>query len=80
LVYCSYRSNPSSKKRRACAILCVRTEIYRAEIYPDNTRSIFIGTFIALGLALEKLFKAGTVASVPIRECLAAVTVGHCGR
>ena len=34
------------------------------------------GAFVALGLALEKLVEAGTLTSVPLRDFLAAVSVG----
>jgi ribonuclease PH len=34
------------------------------------------GAFVALGLALEKLVAAGTLASVPFRDYLAAVSIG----
>ena len=34
------------------------------------------GSFVALGLALEKLVEAGTLTSVPLRDFLAAVSVG----
>src|SRR4249919_1747883 len=34
------------------------------------------GAFVALGLALEKLVQAGTLTSVPLRDFLAAVSVG----
>ncbi|MBZ5573276.1 MAG: ribonuclease PH [Acidobacteriia bacterium] len=34
------------------------------------------GAFVALGLALEKLVQAGTLTSVPLRDFIAAVSVG----
>jgi ribonuclease PH len=34
------------------------------------------GAFVALGLALEKLVEAGTLTSVPLRDFLAAVSIG----
>src|ERR1700680_2009850 len=34
------------------------------------------GAFVALGLALEKLVEAGTLTSVPLRDFVAAVSVG----
>jgi ribonuclease PH len=34
------------------------------------------GAFVALGLALEKLVEAGTLSSVPLRDFVAAVSVG----
>jgi ribonuclease PH len=34
------------------------------------------GAFVALGLALEKLVQAGTLTSVPLRDYLAAVSIG----
>jgi ribonuclease PH len=42
-----------------------------------GTRTASItGAFIALGLALEKLVEAGTLTSVPLRDFVAAVSVG----
>src|ERR1700751_5042774 len=42
-----------------------------------GTRTASItGAFVALGLALEKLVEAGTLASVPLRDFVAAVSVG----
>jgi ribonuclease PH len=42
-----------------------------------GTRTASItGAFIALGLALEKLVEAGTLTSVPLRDLVAAVSVG----
>ena len=42
-----------------------------------GTRTASItGAFVALGLALEKLFEAGTVPAVPLRDLVAAVSVG----
>ena len=42
-----------------------------------GTRTASItGAFVALALALEKLVQAGTLASVPLRETVAAVSVG----
>ena len=42
-----------------------------------GTRTASItGAFVALGLALEKLVDAGTLTSVPLRDFLAAVSVG----
>ncbi|HJT70151.1 MAG TPA: ribonuclease PH [Terriglobales bacterium] len=42
-----------------------------------GTRTASItGAFVALGLALEKLVEAGTLTSVPIRDFVAAVSVG----
>src|SRR5438105_6310939 len=42
-----------------------------------GTRTASItGAFVALGLALEKLVQAGTLTSVPLRDFLAAVSVG----
>jgi ribonuclease PH len=42
-----------------------------------GTRTASItGAFVALGLALEKLVSAGTLASVPLRDFVAAVSVG----
>jgi ribonuclease PH len=42
-----------------------------------GTRTASItGAFVALGLALEKLVEAGTLTSVPLRDYLAAVSVG----
>jgi ribonuclease PH len=42
-----------------------------------GTRTASItGAFVALGLALEKLVEAGTLTSVPLRDFLAAVSVG----
>src|SRR6266576_792108 len=34
------------------------------------------GAFVALGLALEKLVEAGTLTSVPVKDLVAAVSVG----
>ena len=42
-----------------------------------GTRTASItGAFVALGLALEKLVEAGTLASVPLKDFVAAVSVG----
>ena len=42
-----------------------------------GTRTASItGAFVALGLALEKLVEAGTLSSAPIRDFVAAVSVG----
>jgi ribonuclease PH len=42
-----------------------------------GTRTASItGAFVALGLALEKLVDAGTLTSVPLRDFVAAVSVG----
>jgi len=42
-----------------------------------GTRTASItGAFVALGLALEKLVEAGTLTSVPLRDYVAAVSVG----
>jgi ribonuclease PH len=42
-----------------------------------GTRTASItGAFVALGLALEKLVEAGTLPSVPLKDFLAAVSVG----
>jgi len=42
-----------------------------------GTRTASItGAFVALGLALEKLVEAGTLTSVPLRDFVAAVSVG----
>src|SRR5450631_3462552 len=42
-----------------------------------GTRTASItGAFVALGLALEKLVDAGTLASVPLKDFVAAVSVG----
>jgi ribonuclease PH len=42
-----------------------------------GTRTASItGAFVALGLALEKLVEAGTLTSVPLKDFLAAVSVG----
>src|SRR5437667_5485072 len=42
-----------------------------------GTRTASItGAFVALALALEKLVQAGTLASVPLRDTVAAVSVG----
>jgi len=42
-----------------------------------GTRTASItGAFVALGLALEKLVQAGTLTSVPLRDFMAAVSVG----
>src|SRR5712692_1963551 len=42
-----------------------------------GTRTAAItGAFVALGLALEKLVEAGTLTSVPLRDFVAAVSVG----
>src|SRR5690348_7385261 len=42
-----------------------------------GTRTASItGGFIALGLALEKLVEAGTLTSVPLRDFIAAISVG----
>jgi ribonuclease PH len=42
-----------------------------------GTRTASItGAFVALGLALEKLVEAGTLVSVPLRDFVAAVSVG----
>jgi len=42
-----------------------------------GTRTASItGALVALGLALEKLVEAGTLTSVPLRDFLAAVSVG----
>jgi len=42
-----------------------------------GTRTASItGAFLALGLALEKLVEAGTLTSVPLRDFIAAVSVG----
>jgi ribonuclease PH len=43
-----------------------------------GTRTASItGAFIALGLALEKLVAAGTLTSVPLRDFVAAVSLGY---
>src|ERR1700735_4133840 len=45
-----------------------------------GTRTASItGAFVALGLALEKLVEAGTLTSVPLRDFVAAVSVGVVG-
>ncbi len=42
-----------------------------------GTRTASItGAFVALGLALEKLVEAGTLTSVPLRDFVAAISVG----
>ena len=42
-----------------------------------GTRTASItGAFVALGLALEKLVQAGTLTSVPLRDFMAAISVG----
>ena len=42
-----------------------------------GTRTASItGAFVALGLALEKLVEAGTLTSVPLRDFVAAVSIG----
>lgn len=42
-----------------------------------GTRTASItGAFVALGLALEKLVQAGTISSVPLRDFVAAVSLG----
>jgi len=42
-----------------------------------GTRTASItGAFVALGLALEKLVEAGTLSSVPLRDFIAAISVG----
>jgi ribonuclease PH len=42
-----------------------------------GTRTASItGAFVALGLAMEKLVEAGTLTSVPVRDFVAAVSVG----
>ncbi|MBZ5721977.1 MAG: ribonuclease PH [Acidobacteriia bacterium] len=42
-----------------------------------GTRTASItGAFVALGLALEKLVEAGTLTSVPLRDFMAAVSIG----
>jgi ribonuclease PH len=42
-----------------------------------GTRTASItGAFVALGLALKKLVQAGTLAAVPLRDAVAAVSVG----
>jgi len=42
-----------------------------------GTRTASItGAFVALGLALEKLVEAGTLTSVPLRDFIAAISVG----
>src|SRR6202020_753756 len=42
-----------------------------------GTRTASItGAFVALGLALEKLVEAGTLTSVPLKDFVAAVSVG----
>ena len=42
-----------------------------------GTRTASItGAFVALGLALEKLVEAGTLTSVPLRDYVAAISVG----
>ena len=42
-----------------------------------GTRTASItGAFVALGLALQKLVEAGTLTSVPLRDFVAAVSVG----
>src|SRR5256885_2980666 len=42
-----------------------------------GTRTASItGAFVALGLALEKLVEAGTLTSVPLKDLVAAVSVG----
>ena len=42
-----------------------------------GTRTASItGAFVALGFALEKLVEAGTLTSVPLRDFVAAVSVG----
>jgi ribonuclease PH len=42
-----------------------------------GTRTASItGAFVALGLALEKLVQAGTLSAVPLRDFIAAISVG----
>src|SRR5215813_3329491 len=42
-----------------------------------GTRTASItGAFVALGLALEKLVQAGTLTSVPLRDFVAAISIG----
>src|SRR5207248_10459881 len=42
-----------------------------------GTRTASItGAFVALGLALEKLVDAGTLTAVPLRDFVAAISVG----
>ena len=42
-----------------------------------GTRTASItGAFVALGLALEKLVEAGSLTSVPLRDFIAAVSIG----
>src|SRR5215475_3828860 len=42
-----------------------------------GTRTAAItGAFVALGSALEKLVEAGTLAALPLKDCVAAVSVG----
>src|SRR3982751_2595206 len=42
-----------------------------------GTRTASItGAFVALGLALERLVEAGTLTSVPLRDLVAAISVG----
>src|SRR5580692_8168483 len=50
------------------------TDLIQAD---GGTRTASItGAFVALGLALEKLVEAGTLTSVPLKDFVAAVSVG----
>ena len=53
--------------------MCIRDRIQA----DGGTRTASItGAFVALGLALQKLVEAGTLTSVPLRDFVAAVSVG----
>src|SRR5256885_7779461 len=54
--------------------LWIDCDVFQAD---GGTRTASItGAFVALGLALEKLVEAGTLPAVPLKEFVAAVSVG----
>jgi ribonuclease PH len=60
-------------------VLGERTVIIDCDVIQADggTRTASItGAFVALGLALEKLVEAGTLTSVPLRDYVAAISVG----
>jgi ribonuclease PH len=46
------------------------------QAYGGTRTASITGAFVALGLALEKLVEAGTLTSVPLKDFVAAVSVG----
>ena len=60
--------------RRGERTIWVDCDVIQAD---GGTRTASItGAFVALGLALEKLVEAGTLTSVPLKDFVAAVSVG----